>query len=66
MNVPSKQIKDVGSLPFGFMKDMKPVSCFPRKGKSVIQVSSVHHKRSINEDTEQEVIDYNNEKCANY
>lgn len=67
----------VGSSIFGFTSDKTLVSHVPKRGKSVILLSSMHHDSTVEKDTKKPEINmfYNStkagvdaldEKCANY
>lgn len=69
--------KKVGSALFGFTKDLTLVSFVPKEKKAVLLVSSMHHNKSFDTETQKPTIitDYNMSKggvdsldkmCANY
>ena len=62
---PARQL-DENSCTFGFTKDLTLVSCVPKKNKSVVLLSSLHHDSAIcSESGKPEIIEfYNKTKCA--
>lgn len=74
--LPSKK-KQVGESHFGFTRDKTIVSYVPKKNKSVVLISSMHHDKSVNgTNGKPEIIDFYNsskggvdaldQKCALY